>query len=1151
MRPYKKRSFYAELKNKDCSLDNNEENTEKQKGNLSPNEENDKEKEGVPRGRKRWKRKISRKQFRHHDIKLFTPGEYKTSTLLKQKDVNNTEQNKLDNIQKETITDSIVTSLGGQKQHQVPVDVKISSHFRVADLIEPTACLKQKHEENNNTRSVQNNNSNNINVGKHHLPAIIMENPIVNRRMTDNNVPKNSCNGLDEYSFRKSFTESTPIQNHATPTVPLIQKPTYFEERQFMWQKIGLSSHLNKASPVVQTTQSQQINNYFKDTNNEAAKLCESIETTTIDEPEDLSVKQPVDLSKKKLEIQNKEVKYKDYEISKLDNLKIHLSRRKSKSNDERDNIQPRFQSHPSSPIQKSSISPSIVNISQSHKSESGSIQHNQSNDIGVRVLPVSLGHLSPPIHPHSPTYQQIDQVNRIISMLSGIRSYMTLPVPNELLKHVDSITTQLRMIIDDDNVPQNLKTEAQRLMSTLEDVVFRNKELNLVTPSMDLPNVASHDFGLEKERQYDAAYPYNPYPLQAYQKLPPHVQFSTPVDQLLNRPRSKSHRSEKKHHRHMIKRTMSNPQAGSRKEDITWDQSTLVSPIIERLQPAMYSPPAPIERTSPDYPDVFYQKLQQHISNGYTLPISVHPGMISRKGTGPTKHSLPNSNPLSPQAKKIHHSREEISIRMTENNNEKKSQVSNHMEPQRLSQSPEVIPITLPPLPKRPAVIVEDNSMEITKETTNKPLKNSPSITTILRTTGDRISSSPEIEFTNGKEKGQDENNTEFLVWMEKLKKDENLKSKFLTQMGILKRPIKQESTIEIMDSDEETHPQEPKTKPVQNDAHIPKCPTLPPLLPILAQGTTITPQVTSSIQPNANGIKYSLSSSIPNEAQCKQLGKKSNTLISESSKIQPIKLGFAPSPQRSPDKAIYSPQIEPISPVGNGSGFVFPDTIQSKADKAVTSPTYVQKFKSSNTYGQYKNPTSPRMASYPREAGTERRKSMDRPQAPGSPPRIAPHGKLCYIRDNHMFIRYFDDTQVELFISNLSLQDDELLKTTGLDPDQFKHSLPFSKRKHSSDQPLSGTEMIRLPEHVEFSRREDLREVEEFVNESNLVEQYVPRDFADFYRYVTGFQIIKKKAPVSLQTFLAMYNTNRTTELLRKYLQRTDVDTPMSGVR
>lgn len=56
--------------------------------------------------------------------------------------------------------------------------------------------------------------------------------------------------------------------------------------------------------------------------------------------------------------------------------------------------------------------------------------------------------------------------------------------------------------------------------------------------------------------------------------------------------------------------------------------------------------------------------------------------------------------------------------------------------------------------------------------------------------------------------EKEYEENNSEFLVWLEKLKKNKKLKSKFLSQMGIIKKeePAADSDCIEIVDSDEGT---------------------------------------------------------------------------------------------------------------------------------------------------------------------------------------------------------------------------------------------------------------------------------------------------------------------------------------------------------
>lgn len=311
-----------------------------------------------------------------------------------------------------------------------------------------------------------------------------------------------------------------------------------------------------------------------------------------------------------------------------------------------------------------------------------------------------------------------------------------------------------------------------------------------------------------------------------------------------------------------------------------------------------------------------------------------------------------------------------------------------------------------------------------------------------------------------------------------------------------------------------------------------------------------------------------------IPKPMKVEKLKAHLKPSLSKTNYVPPIPLTFSPNPTNHPPrtssgqgKSIYSPEIEPISPVNerDAGNFHFPPSAPNKVIPAnlpalipgiidrevvlrerVTSPSYTAKRKTPQSFpDDYpRNEVNRKSVEYQPDSATKRRKSLDRPQNSVSP-RVAPSGKLCYVRENHMFLRYFDDTQMEMFISNMSSQDEELWRTTGVDPEKVK-----SSRRSSNFQidHLGKTEKIHLPPDVEFSAKEDLPDVEEFVKESSLVERFVPKDFADFYRYVTGFQIIKNKHPVSLKTFLTMYNTNRTTELLRKYLQRLDEDS--SGV-
>lgn len=76
--------------------------------------------------------------------------------------------------------------------------------------------------------------------------------------------------------------------------------------------------------------------------------------------------------------------------------------------------------------------------------------------------------------------------------------------------------------------------------------------------------------------------------------------------------------------------------------------------------------------------------------------------------------------------------------------------------------------------------------------------------MTVITSSTGN--ASSPDENLKQAVDKDQDENDSEFLVWLEKVKNNTKLKSKFLTQMGIIKQEQYLNDCIEIIDSDEGT---------------------------------------------------------------------------------------------------------------------------------------------------------------------------------------------------------------------------------------------------------------------------------------------------------------------------------------------------------
>lgn len=133
---------------------------------------------------------------------------------------------------------------------------------------------------------------------------------------------------------------------------------------------------------------------------------------------------------------------------------------------------------------------------------------------------------------------------------------------------------------------------------------------------------------------------------------------------------------------------------------------------------------------------------------------------------------------------------------------------------------------VTLKESPKTmPEVIIADGSMQITKEPklpsglfyltlenseilhynfpdTAKVSQADGARMTVITTSSKTVSRAATPTFSKSVE---DETNPEFMDWLEKLKNNEKLKSKFLSQMGISKPASVPSEYIEISDSDEE----------------------------------------------------------------------------------------------------------------------------------------------------------------------------------------------------------------------------------------------------------------------------------------------------------------------------------------------------------
>lgn len=69
-------------------------------------------------------------------------------------------------------------------------------------------------------------------------------------------------------------------------------------------------------------------------------------------------------------------------------------------------------------------------------------------------------------------------------------------------------------------------------------------------------------------------------------------------------------------------------------------------------------------------------------------------------------------------------------------------------------------------------------------------------------------------------------------------------------------------------------------------------------------------------------------------------------------------------------------------------------------------------------------------------------------------------------------------------------------------------------------------------------FSSEADFDDAARFSKEFEKVQKFVPKDFAQYYRFVTGYQILHHKNPISFHTFLEMHNGDRMDTFFVKYL-------------
>lgn len=151
-------------------------------------------------------------------------------------------------------------------------------------------------------------------------------------------------------------------------------------------------------------------------------------------------------------------------------------------------------------------------------------------------------------------------------------------------------------------------------------------------------------------------------------------------------------------------------------------------------------------------------------------------------------------------------------------------------------------------------------------------------------------------------------------------------------------------------------------------------------------------------------------------------------------------------------------------------------------------------------------------------------------------------PKGKLCYIREQHYFIRYFDEAQIHLFIENLK-KSDQSYNVKDIYKQCYKNGIRPEHVENVQNQMFkTGKEIIKVPPDCEFSDKDILAKPDEYVTEYNMVHKYVPEDFFWYYKFVTGYQIYRGNIPISFQTFLTMHNTNGLKVLYNNYINNLE---------
>ncbi|XP_060522979.1 uncharacterized protein LOC132699977 isoform X2 [Cylas formicarius] len=1075
--------------------------------------------------KKGWKKKISRKQFRHHDIKLFMPATNSTTCLLKQKDAP-TNLKKPEPLTKEAITESIVKSLTPTENH-----ARKSFSF-------PESSDASLTEMNNGAAR----------NGKHNLPPIIVETPVARRRSVDvttskpQEAPNREPKSLDMGTFYMSTAPETRLPNAQNP--PCSEAPNYhpLSNRQgdYLFTRGTSSSSATRPELPIPPPPPYQKNVFNPDAMTaHYLKLMNGSKNNA--ESSDIAADYYVKLL---YSYMNGEPSFQSFEsIAYAYTFVLHICNRVPGQNPIKRNIKKVLNKtviyienqlrhlnvspyavidilvNPHRTVEKNNLRNHVDKVLRAHHIN---LRNAQTSDQPIgqqptreppegRVHALTNGGLysvypntQPPPYPYTSAgpflaHQRRTNVD-VQSSLPDFQSVraqnMAAPVESIRRQHENHVTQNPTWrpeghgaapppstVVPEDRCSQESQNGSSTSAMTPPDKDTRHLSLDPSTLNRDdvfeeitQEVVVGNDYTHKLRRVRIGRLPELENQPLPFLTPPMQANFCPPAPEGKHTPRETAvpqHSPQTLH--------------------------TIVKLKPETIQVTGKKSPAKMT-ARPEVGLNLTVTAQKNRSDPQTaIPIQVStdaPETVLNLSKPPQNVRIVKETPQNKiQRDPLPASAPKLGLNLTISSREARSTHDVQTAPvssDNISRTKTVVesPQTLPTRRKIvrvgnvvPEVIVADESMQITKESVKREPDDEKS-----ENTGD-ITDMQEVEFL------------ELLKKLRHTIPSSKLRRIILNETGIFQGPIQNEEPIEITDSDDESQCDERKSNVDENGE---------------SQLDETDIDKTAAIM--------DLSKS--HETTCEKNEEKKKTQTEElTDKIN----SSAQLPTKSKD--IYSPEVEPISPTDDGeSAFIFPEknpatlpNVQTRVEDAQP-PNRKRK--------QHDCPDSEANKKTQTDTGTVKMERASTPLLLND----LPKGKLCYFRESNTLLRYFEDNQAELFVKNLTEQDDEFIKSLGLDPVRFRDL----QRKRVSATRKSETEIVKLPHNVEFSMREDFLEAEDFVKELKLVEEYVPKDFSSFYRFVTGYQIVRNKNPVSLQTFLVMYNTNRTNDLLAKYIRK-----------